>query len=232
MDTGKILPDEVVQAFFDALARSQTEDFPYWIEYEGDRYVVLENVFSPKYFHGWKHFNQMLPDVRDKSVLEIGCGAGITTVCLSARGDRRVLAVDITPQAVENTIRNAELHGVTNIEVLESDIFSAIDPAERFDLIYWNFPFLPLPDGYELDSSLARGFFDPGYETLQRFLSDAPAFLASNGYVLLGWADFGDAEHLHTVATEHQFNVTLLGAKESESVKAPRFELYQLSRFA
>lgn len=71
-----------------------------------------------------------------KKVLEIGCGAG-SAACAFAQAGAVVTAVDITEQAVKLTKRNAELKGITNLEVRQMDA-EKLDGLEdgQFDFVY------------------------------------------------------------------------------------------------
>lgn len=51
-------------------------------------------------------------DVKDKIVIDYGCGSGILGVAALLLGAKRVYATDIDPQAVLATKQNAELNGV------------------------------------------------------------------------------------------------------------------------
>lgn len=52
-------------------------------------------------------------DLKDKLVIDYGCGSGILGVAALLLGARQVLAVDIDPQAVLATRQNAALNGVS-----------------------------------------------------------------------------------------------------------------------
>jgi len=74
----------------------------------------------------------------DETVLDIGTGTGIQAI-FAARITHRVVATDINPAAVENTRLNAYRLGLADrISVRLSDLFSAIGPQERFDVILFN----------------------------------------------------------------------------------------------
>lgn len=51
-------------------------------------------------------------DVKDKVVIDYGCGSGILGVAALSLGAKKVYATDIDPQAVHATQQNAELNGV------------------------------------------------------------------------------------------------------------------------
>lgn len=57
-------------------------------------------------------------DLHDKRVLDCGCGTGILSIVASKAGAREVVAYDIDEWSVANTLHNASLNSVSNIEVL------------------------------------------------------------------------------------------------------------------
>ena len=60
-----------------------------------------------------------LPE-RGGTVLDLYCGAGTISLCLSQRAER-VIGAEIVPEAVENARANAERYGVTNAEFICGD---------------------------------------------------------------------------------------------------------------
>ena len=80
---------------------------------------------------------EVAPDAR---VLDVGCGygpIGLTAAKLAARG--KVTMIDVNERAVSLARRNAALNGVTNVEVLVSDVYAAVD-GRTFDTILTNPP--------------------------------------------------------------------------------------------
>jgi len=76
----------------------------------------------------------------DANVLDVGCGygpIGLTAAKLAERG--RVTMIDVNERAVELAKRNAEANGIRNVEVLVSDVYSAVQDR-RFDVIVTNPP--------------------------------------------------------------------------------------------
>ena len=67
-----------------------------------------------------------------KKVLDVGCGSGVITVFAALKSEH-VTAIDISPQAVKNTTLNCQAHGIENVTVKQSDMYSEVD--ERFDYI-------------------------------------------------------------------------------------------------
>ncbi len=72
-------------------------------------------------------------------VLDLGCGSGVGAVFCAPKA-RELLAVDISPSAVQNTAENCRLHGIHNVTVKQSDMFSNVEG--KFDLILANPPYL------------------------------------------------------------------------------------------
>ena len=61
-------------------------------------------------------------DLKEKSVLDCGCGTGILSIAASKLGAANVVGYDIDEWSVDNTRHNAELNGVAeNIEVLHGN---------------------------------------------------------------------------------------------------------------
>lgn len=210
------------------LADSQKVRFPYTIKSSGLKVIVREKVFSPKHFNGWEIFNKHFPSVRGETVLEIGTGVGITALYLAKHGAEKVIAVDINPHAVKNTKENIKLNKVKNVEVRQSDIFSSIKKDERFDTIYWNTPFMYMPNGYKYRSVLERGLFDPGYKITERFLKESKKLLTPKGRVLFGTGDFGDVPRFKKIAKKNNYKVRLIARENSTEINPVVFELHEL----
>ena len=71
-------------------------------------------------------------------VVDYGCGSGILAVAAAALGARRVLAVDIDPQALEATAANARVNGVSDrISAVAADA-AAIDAGAGASLVVAN----------------------------------------------------------------------------------------------
>jgi SAM-dependent methyltransferase len=76
---------------------------------------------------------QMLPDVRGKDVVELGCGTGYFGAWLKRNGAARMVGVDITPaQLATARALNDELG--LGIEYVEANAEQTGLPAESFDL--------------------------------------------------------------------------------------------------
>ena len=134
--------------------------------------------------------------VRDKAFLcDVGTGSGCIAVTLLCEiPEARAVAVDKSPAALEIAKLNAARHSVEDRAVfLVSDCFDALDPNEyQFDLIVSNPPYV----SETAISGLQREVRDheplvalspgpDGLSVIRRLLSEAPAYLKPNGYMLM-----------------------------------------------
>ena len=75
-------------------------------------------------------------------ILDIGCGSGILACISSLIGAKKVVACDIDPiGAVNATKRNAELNGISNIEIYAGDALSDLShklKTEKYDVVIAN----------------------------------------------------------------------------------------------
>lgn len=152
-----------------------------------------------------------LPYPPGGSFLEMGCGTGVIAVTAALRGCRTVTALDINAKAVANTEENAALHGVADrVRARRSDLFAALGPEDRFDLIFWNVPWTYVDPDYPLTTDLHSAVFDPGYQNQRRFIAEAGPHLTERGRLVLGTTDLGDEERLADAAAEVGMRLHLL----------------------
>jgi ubiquinone/menaquinone biosynthesis C-methylase UbiE len=75
----------------------------------------------------------VLPDVRGKDVVDLGCGTAYVSAWLKRRGARRVVGVDITPAQLD-TARRLEAKYKLGLELVEANAEATGLPAASFDL--------------------------------------------------------------------------------------------------
>ena len=84
-------------------------------------------------------------DVKDKIVIDYGCGSGILGVAALLLGAKKVYATDIDPQAVLATKQNAELNGVLeNLYVGLPEEFNEVFKNQKADVFVANILASPL----------------------------------------------------------------------------------------
>jgi ribosomal protein L11 methyltransferase len=90
-------------------------------------------------------------DVKDKYVIDYGCGSGILAIAAALLGAKKVIGVDTDPQALEATQANAARNGVQIETYFPEDC--PLDPA---DLLIANILAGPLQSLSELFSTLTK----------------------------------------------------------------------------
>jgi SAM-dependent methyltransferase len=117
---------------------------------------------------------------RVRRTLDLCTGSGIHAL-LAAAHSERVLAVDINRRAALCARCNAQIAGAQNLEVLLGDVFEAVSPAEHFDLILANPPFVPSP----VEEMRFRDGGPSGEEVQRRIVAGLPRHLAPGGIAQL-----------------------------------------------
>jgi len=203
--------------------------FPKQFELLGRRWTLLHGVFSPIDTPITELFTSWVPYPTGGAFLEIGCGTGITAVVAAMAGCRRVVAVDVNRAAVENTLQNAERHGVSDrVSVRQGDLYDALAPDERFDMIYWNSNFIEVPHDRVLESDLDHAFFDPGYGTHRRYLGGAASHLNEGGRLLLGFSSLGSWPEFGRACSETAWEPRILRTEHRQLGSMIEFQLVEL----
>jgi len=91
-------------------------------------------------------------DVKDKYVIDYGCGSGILAIAAALLGAKQVIGIDIDPQALEATQENAKRNGVT-IETYLPENMPELAPC---DLLLANILAGPLQSFAEYFSTISK----------------------------------------------------------------------------
>src|SRR3954449_7913904 len=96
---------------------------------------------APEHFLGdypavkWQRFSEALPqDLRDKSVLDIGCNAGFYSMEMKRRGAARVLGVDSDEDYLRQARFAADVNGL-DIEFRKLSVYDVGALGETFDVV-------------------------------------------------------------------------------------------------
>lgn len=220
---------EIINTRLALLTASQGEEFPYTVSVSGHSFVIHKGVFSPRYFESPEIFSSIFPYRAGDTMLEMGCGAGYTSIIGALKGAKRIVAVDCSPAAIQNALINIANHRVEDvITVIKSDLFAAIDTCERFQTIYWNMPWVYAPDTWTDRTILERSVLDPGYRHTERFLQQAFQFLATGGRLLLGFGNFGNTDEFLRLARLHSYEIEIFCERPSIRNPDDVYYLYQL----
>lgn len=126
------------------------------------RFVTDAGVFSKS---GVDYGSQVLINALELEsnarVLDVGCGygpIGLTAAKLAVNG--HVTMIDINERAVELSKENAELNGISNVSVLQSDVYESVKD-KLFTTIITNPPI-------RAGKSVVHRIFEEGYELLEQ----------------------------------------------------------------
>ncbi|GMK48574.1 MULTISPECIES: class I SAM-dependent methyltransferase [Paenibacillus] len=124
------------------------------------RFVTDAGVFSKS---GVDYGSRVLLDALVLSptarVLDVGCGygpIGLTAAKLAPEG--HVTMIDINERAVELSKENAKLNGISNVTVIQSDIYESVKD-NRYDVILTNPPI-------RAGKQVVHRIFEEGYNLL------------------------------------------------------------------
>lgn len=131
----------------------------------------------------------------EAAVLDLGTGTGAIALALASEKPHwQVTAVDSMPAAVALAEENRNRLGFSNVHVLQSDWFSALD-AQRFDVIVSNPPYIDTQDPHLREGDVR---FEPlsalvaeeqGLADIRKIAANGRDFLADNGLLAVehGW---------------------------------------------
>ncbi len=172
---------------------------------QGARLVVIPSVFNPKVprtgeFLASHIDSRLVHD--DSDVLDMGTGSGVCAI-VAARLARRVVAVDINPEAV----RCAGINGLLNhleqkIDIRHGDLFDPV-VAERFDLVVFNPPFLRGSPRDDRDRAWRST------DVAERFAAGLENHLKPGGRALVLLSSFGDASFFLEQFRSRGFQISL-----------------------
>ena len=146
----------------------------------------------------------LLEPVAGPRVADIGTGSGNIAVSLAhARGDARVVATDVSGEALAIALENAERHGVANrVEFIITSYLGGIEGD--FDLIAANPPYvrevdrsaLGRPVRHEPEVALFGG--DSGLRNIAGVLDTAAAKLRPHGWLVMEFG-FGQEDEVRSL---------------------------------
>ncbi len=126
----------------------------------------------------------------DAAILDMGTGSGCLGLSLAADfPGATVTLADVSAEALALARENAEANGFGAVELVESDLFSAIPTDRRYDLIAANLPYVPedeeLAPEVRHDPALALFGGKDGLDVIRRFIPEAATHLRSGAWLAL-----------------------------------------------
>jgi release factor glutamine methyltransferase len=194
----------------------------------GAPFIVMPSVFNPKVPRTGEFLSSRLDAQMvgpDAEILDMGTGSGVCAV-IGARYARRVVAVDINPEAVRCAGINVVLNHVEHkVDVRHGDLFAAV-PAERFDIVLFNPPFLVGTPRDDRDRAWRSD------DVAVRFAAGLGAHLKPGGFALVLLSSFGDAPVFLEEFRQRGFVVSVLAQRRfvNETLAIFKLATPQLSR--
>ncbi len=130
------------------------------------RFTTASGVFSKdKVDKGTLLLAESVGVSKEDKILDLGCGYGVIGIAFSKRV-RSVLMTDINERAVELAKTNVKLNGLSNAEVVQSDLYNGMESG-KFDKIICNPP------------------IRAGRDVIDKIIAGAPAHLVTGGSLYL-----------------------------------------------
>lgn len=126
-------------------------------------------------------------------MLDLCTGSGCVAITIARqRPTAKVVASDVSAEALVVARENAYRLGAYNVAFVESDLFASVPSGPRFDIVTANPPYVPTGDIAGLMADVRdfepRGALDGGEDGLdlvRRIVAEAPAFLVPGGVLAL-----------------------------------------------
>jgi len=144
--------------------------------YHDHKIKTSEQVYKPAEDSLLLADNQLVEE--GDTVLDMGTGTGLQAIIASDTASC-VLAVDVNPLALKLAEENAGLNKAGNIEFRESNLFRNIKKKEKFNLILFNPPYLPVTGKNMLEKAWCGGV--GGREVIDEFIREFKAYLEPRG---------------------------------------------------
>jgi SAM-dependent methyltransferase len=159
------------------------------ITLQGKRLVIFPHVYKPL------ENEQVCGEYcrEGDRVLDVGCGSGVGTVFCAPKA-REVIAVDISLAAIRNTEENCRIHGLKNVKVMQSDMFSRVEG--KYDLILANSPYI------EDEFAVEERQFATSVKYLPTLFAQVGDYLAEGGRLLVQFP-FRSRPRIEKLASEH-----------------------------
>jgi release factor glutamine methyltransferase len=160
----------------------------------------------------WKFLNELKRPAR---FADIGTGSGCIAIAIAAEAkEARGVAIDISPDALAMAARNFEANKIAErVELRAGDFLAGFQPAERFDVIVSNPPYIPgaeiealEPEVRDHDPRLALDGGADGLDFYRALAEGAGQLLEPGGRLFIEFGD-GQSEALRQLFIDCGWNI-------------------------
>jgi release factor glutamine methyltransferase len=127
---------------------------------------------------------------RTTNIADLGTGSGAVALALAReRPLSRIVASDVSEQALDVAQENARRLGIRNINFEQGDWFGGFSSQQRLDVVVSNPPYVAEGDRalidlrYEPQAALAAG--PDGLAAIRHIVAEAPRWLRCGGWILI-----------------------------------------------
>lgn len=119
----EMVPDysELVRRYFRTITVSGVKIVPPWAKRVPQGSIIIDPgmAFGTGRHESTKIMIKLMQkiEIKDREVLELGCGSGILSIYASQLGARKVTAIDNDPDAVFSAEKNIKLNNIDNIQL-------------------------------------------------------------------------------------------------------------------
>ncbi|CAF1006298.1 unnamed protein product [Rotaria sordida] len=191
---------------------------------QGKSFVIYPNVFNPIVYSATLYFTRSLLELvqhmKPQHMLELGTGAGYNAILGALNGATYVTCTDVSQIAVNNAQENIDNHQLGNrVTVIRSDVFDSLSSEckYKFDLIFWNFPFVHINKPASELTDLERCVYDPEHEGIDKCLRDIKQFLVPDrGRAFFAFSTtLASMEQFSDVAAKNNWKLQLVNEYET-----------------
>jgi release factor glutamine methyltransferase len=198
-------PDDEQRVAFREMVRRRGEGTPVaqlvgYREFYSLRFRVNQDVLIPRpetehlVVEALDRAKEMAAGDGPLQIADLGTGSGAIAVTIAKHLSGAIItAVDRSAAALKIAIWNADQHGVTaHVRFIESDLLSAVESPDQFDIICSNPPYVSQQEyaelsrevrDYEPKEALVAG--PKGTESIERILQETPNRLRSGGRLII-----------------------------------------------
>jgi release factor glutamine methyltransferase len=195
------------------------------VEYLGIEFVVYPEVFWPSWDSQALVKNYRINP--GEEVCDVCTGSGVIAIHSAWKGASRVVALDINPNAIKATKENAQRYGLGPvIDTRLSDVFSALKPREKFNVITMNPPMTPHDE--EKRDCAEKTTWDEELYLHKQFFGALPHVLKKGGRAYITQANFGAIEDMLRIVDQYKFSSKEIGRTVVDDIRT--FYAFELTR--